>query len=64
MQRGVVEATEHGVAHTIFVLEIDYHAFQWQITRLPPNYAKRCWAVHANTWTMCNVKVGYGKTPS
>src|ERR1700738_677584 len=48
---------EHGVAHTTSVLEIDCSSSYWYIARLSPNSAKRCWAMQANTWTLCNAKV-------
>ena len=51
----------HGVAHTTSVLETDCLASKWHIARLPPNSAKRCWALQAITGTMCNAKVGTGK---
>ena len=37
------------------------HTSQWHIARLPPNYAKKCWAMQANTWTLCNAKVRTNK---
>ena len=33
------------------------HVFQWDIARLPLNFAKRCWAMQTNTWTLCNAKI-------
>ena len=53
--------TEHGVAHTPLVLEPNCPFSHWRITRLSPNFAKRCWAIQANTWTLCNTKVIIGK---
>ena len=29
--------------------------------RLPPNSTRKCWALQANIWTLCNAKVGIGK---
>ena len=49
--------TVHGVAHTTFMLETDCLASKLHIARLPPSSTKRCWALHAITWTMCNAKV-------
>ena len=56
-----LNSTLHGVSHIIFILETDYLASKWHIARLLPNSAKRCWALQAITWTMCNAKVGTGK---
>ena len=33
----------------------------WHITRLPPNSAKRCWALQAIIGTICNAKIGSSK---
>ena len=52
---------EHGVAHTTLVLETNCSSSHWHITRLPTNYAKRCWAMQANTRTLCNAKIKIGK---
>ena len=41
---------ECGVAHATFVKEINYNVFKWCIARLPPNFANRCWAMHANIY--------------
>jgi hypothetical protein len=49
------------VAHTTSVLETDCPSSHWHIARLPPNSAKRCWAMQANTGTLCHAKVGTGK---
>ena len=51
----------HGVPHTTFMLETVCLASKWHIARIPPNSAKRCWALQAIIGTMCNVKVGIGK---
>ena len=40
------------------VLETDCPCSDWHIAILPPNSAKRCWAMQTNTWTLCNAKVG------
>ena len=40
-----LNSTEHGVAHTTFVLENDCPSSHWHIARLPPNFAKRCRAM-------------------
>jgi len=56
-----LNSTEHGVAHTTSVLETDCHSSHWHIARLPPNSAKRCWAMQANTGILCHAKVGTGK---
>lgn len=47
---------KHGVAHTTSVFETDCPPFHCHPT-LPPNLAKRCLPMHANTWTLCNAKV-------
>jgi hypothetical protein len=49
---------EYGVAHTTSVLETNCPSSHWHIARLPSNSAKRCWAMQANTWSLCNAKVG------
>jgi hypothetical protein len=49
------------VAHTTSVLETDCLASKWHIAKLPPNSAKRCWALQTITGTMCNAKIGTGK---
>jgi hypothetical protein len=54
-------SAEHGVAHTTSVLETDCSSFHWHIARLPTNFAKRCWAMQANTGTLYNAKIGTGK---
>jgi hypothetical protein len=54
-------SAEHGVAHTTSVLETDCSSSHWYIARLPANSAKRYWAMQANTWTLCNAKVGTAK---
>ena len=54
-------STEHGVAHTISMLETDCSSSHWHIARLLANSAKRCWAMQANTRTLCNAKIGTGK---
>lgn len=38
---------DHGVAHTTSMLETDCIASKWNISRLPPNLANQCWAMHA-----------------
>ena len=48
---------QHIEAHTTLVLETKCHVFQCHIVRLSPNFAKRCWAMQANIWTLCNAKV-------
>ena len=52
---------KHGVAHTTSVLKTDYSSSHWHIARLLANSAKRCWAMQANTRTLCNAKIGTGK---
>ena len=52
---------EHDVVHITFVLETECFVSNWYIARLPPNSAKRCWALQAITKTMCNSKVGSSK---
>lgn len=52
---------KHDVIHITLVLETDYLASQQHITRLPPNTTKMCWAMQANTFILCNAKVGIGK---
>ena len=54
-------STEHSVAHTTSMLEIDLVSSHWHIAQLPTNFAKRCWAMQTNTWTLCNAKIGTGK---
>ena len=49
------------MAHTTSVLETNCLVFKWHIARLPPNSAKRYWALQAIAETMCNAKVGTGK---
>ena len=56
-----LNSAQHGVTHTTSVLEIDCLASNWHIARLPPNLARRCWALQAIIRTMCNAKVGTGK---
>ena len=51
----------YGVVHTTSVLVTDCSSSHWQIARVPANSAKRCWALQANIWTLCNAKVGTGK---
>ena len=51
----------HGVAHTTSVLETNCLASILHIARLPPNSAKRCWALRAIIGNICNAKVGIGK---
>ena len=46
---------EHGVAHTTSILETDCSSFHWHIARLSADSPKRCWAMQANTRTLCNV---------
>ena len=53
----LLSSTTHGIA----VLEIDCLVSKWHSARLPPNSAKRCWALQAIIGTMCNAKVGFGK---
>jgi hypothetical protein len=53
-------SVEHGVAHITLALKIIFF-FHWHIARLSTNSAKRCWAMQANTWTLCNAKVGTSK---
>ena len=50
-------STEHCMAHTSSMLETDCSSSHWHIARLRANSAKRCWAMQANTRTMCNAKV-------
>ena len=52
---------EHDVVHISSILDIECLVSNWHITRLPPNSAKRCWALQAITWTICNAKVGSSK---
>jgi hypothetical protein len=52
---------EHGVAHITSILKTIYSSFHWHIARLPANYTKSCWAMQANTKTLCNAKVKAGK---
>ena len=52
---------EHDVAHTTLVLEIGWFSSHWHVAKLPTNSTNRCWAMQANPWTLCNVKVGIGK---
>ena len=52
---------EHGVAHTTSMLETNCSSSHWHIARLPANSAKRYWAMQANTWILCNAKVGTDK---
>jgi hypothetical protein len=54
-------SAKHGVAHTTSMLETDCSSSHWHIARLPTDSAKRCWAMQANTMTLCNAKVGVGK---
>ena len=49
------------MVHTTFVLETECLVSNWHVVRLPPNSAKRCWALQAITMTMCNAKVGSNK---
>ena len=52
---------EHVVIHITFVLESKCLLSNWHIARLPPNSAKRYWALQAITGTMYNAKVGSNK---
>lgn len=61
MYRRDLDITQHGVVHTKSVVNIYSHASKWHIARLPPTYAKRCWAMQANLRTLCNAKFGIGK---
>jgi hypothetical protein len=54
IEKSLVSA-EHGVAHTTSMLETDCSSSYWHIARLSADYAKRCWAMQANTRTLCNV---------
>ena len=36
---------------------------QWYIAKMPPNFAKRRWSMHANTRSLCNTKVKDGFVP-
>ena len=53
-----LNSTEHGVAHTTFVLETDCPSSHWHIARLPPNSAKRCRAMQAHTGIFATPKSG------
>lgn len=52
---------KHGKAHTTSILESNCFASQWHVGRLPPSISKKCWAMQANIWILCNVEVGIGK---
>lgn len=56
-----LNCTKCGVIHTTSILEIDCLSSHWHIARLPTNSAKGCWAMQANTWTLCNARVRTGK---
>jgi hypothetical protein len=59
-------SSKHGVAHITSMLDFVCSSFHWHIARLLANYAKRSWAMQANTMILCNAKVKIGKhgTPS
>ena len=61
MHRGIFGFAEHGMVYTTSVLEINCSTSHWHISRLPTNFAKKCWAMQANTNILCNVKVGTDK---
>ena len=56
-----LNSAEHGMAHTTSMLETNCPSSHWHIARLPSNSAKRCWAMQANTGSLCNAKVGTSK---